>query len=182
MSIKKINVIDLDKTLIPYDTFRKFILYRIVRFDLYLIYYTILRLFRIISLNNYKKKITLYLIGLFCDQKIDLFVTLLLKDVDHRVLDIIKNETDKNTLNILLSASPDIYVKKIANNFGWVGQGSFFDNNNFNHIFGLEKINWLLNNYNLNDYKYNFAISDSKSDYKLLKYFFKNKIWNSNIK
>ena len=57
--MKNINVIDLDKTLIPFDSFRRyiFVFIRYKRFTLKIILLIILRLFNILGKTDFKKKI-----------------------------------------------------------------------------------------------------------------------------
>jgi len=56
--MKKINVIDLDKTMIPYDSFRKyiFIFLQDKQFSLKIIYLVLLRKIRLLNMAEFKKK------------------------------------------------------------------------------------------------------------------------------
>ena len=178
--MKKINVIDLDKTLIPYDTFRKLVIGKVLKGDFKLIFYTILKIFNLINLRFYKKISIRHIMKKYSISDINFFSNQVAKDIDSKVMDIISKHTNIDTTNIILSASPDFYVKKIALSLGWVGQGSYFlDNGDFVHLHGNQKINWILKNYDKKKYEYNFSISDSKSDYELLDNFLKKKYWNN---
>ena len=175
---QQINVIDLDKTLIPYDTFRLLVKQKIVDFDLYIIKLTILRVFRFLSSEKYKNRIIWYFDLRYNDEYFINFTNRILRDIDNKVLELIKNETENGTINILLSASPDFFVKHVIFKLGWVGKGSYFEENgNFIHIYGKNKINWLLTHYSSINFVYNFAISDSSSDDDLLLLFKKNIKW-----
>lgn len=178
MMKKKINVIDLDKTLIPYDSFRLLIKEKIFDLNFFVIQLTIIRVLRFISSNKYKKRIIKHFSLKYNDTYFISFADKRLNDIDDKVLELIKNETKKNTINILLSASPNIFVKHIILKLGWVGKGSYFDQEDkFIHLYGENKINWLLTHYKPDDFIYNFAISDSSSDENLLLLFKKRVKW-----
>ena len=86
-------------------------------------------------------------------------------------MSIIEKHSGKEHTNILLSASPNDYVSKLAAKLGWIGVGTDFVNGNFVHYFGENKVSYILNEYPSDKYKYNFAISDSSSDEALLNLF-----------
>lgn len=177
---KNINVIDLDKTLIPYDSFRVLIKKDLYKFDLFVVLFTFLRVFRLISMKNYKKHLIKHLQKKHKTIYFKKFAKKLNKDIDKDVLSLVYKETDDKTINILLSASPDIFVKYLIEKLNWKGKGSYFDEKEkFAHLYGKEKINWLQKNYSNKIYNYNFAISDSASDEELLSFFDKNIMWKS---
>lgn len=175
---RAINVIDLDKTLIPYDSFRVLIKKEILKFNFPIIFLTFFRILKIQSSEDYKRKVTL-IIGkkynlLFFKE----FAKSIYMDIDTEVLAEIQLETKEGTLNILLSASPNIYVKHLIDKLGWMGSGSYFDNSeNFIHLYGKDKIKWLDTNYKMSEYVYNFAISDSSTDDELLSLFGRKLKW-----
>lgn len=175
---KKINVIDLDKTLIPYDTFRLLIKKELYNLDLYVIKWTIIRIFRLVATDVFKFKITLYLEDKYDEIFFKSFAVEVLKDINKEVMELIENEVDGSTINILLSATPDLIVKHIINKLGWVGSGSYIETDGtFVHLFGIEKVNWLLRKYRPEKFDYNFTISDSASDDNLLTLFKKPRKW-----
>lgn len=175
---KKINVIDLDKTLIPYDSFEKLVKIQIRNLNLKVIYYTAFRVLRFISLEDYKKKITNLIKLKFDNDYFENFATRLFDDIDKNVLEKINIESESTSINILLSASPNIYVKYLVKKMKWVGTGSYFDENKtFIHLHGKGKIIWIHNNYPPEEYQYHFAISDSCTDDNLLKLFKINIKW-----
>lgn len=175
---KKINVIDLDKTLIPYDSFRLLIKEKIFDLNFFVIQLTIIRILRFISLYKYKKRIIEHFNLKYNDTYFISFADKRLKDIDNKVLKLIKDETKRDTINILLSASPNFFVKHIILKLGWMGKGSYFDKDDrFIHLYGENKINWLLTHYKPGDFIYNFAISDSSSDKELLLLFKKRIKW-----
>lgn len=175
--MKKINVIDLDKTLIPYDSFGVLIKREIKKGNLSIFFSVLVRVLRLRSNAKFKeiitKKITSKPVVFFSE-----FAEEILKAIDPKVQQLIDKETDDNTINILVSASPDVYVQPLIKKMNWQGSGSFFDANlNFNHLYGKGKIKWLKENFNPDSYIYNFAISDSSSDDELLSLFKKKKKW-----
>lgn len=175
--MKKINVIDLDKTLINYDSFRFLIKNEIKRLNIKILFKTILRVLKVHDATLFKKNISKIL-----EQKehrcFDEFALHLYKTINQDVFKLIQDETDDNTINILVSASPNVYVLPLIKMLQWQGSGSYFDTKGvFIHLFEENKINWLKENFNQSDYIYNFAISDSSTDDKLLEMFIKKKKW-----
>ncbi len=169
---KSINVIDLDRTLIPYDSLRVMVKRELFKFDLTMIWYTLLRVFRLSSKEGYKKRLIIYLQKKYKKEYFKKYTDSLFEDINKDVFRIIQKETDGKTINILLSASPDMYVKFLIIKLKWEGRGSFFnENGSFIHLYGKDKIKWLQDNYNDKDYNYNYAISDSTSDKELLSFF-----------
>jgi len=171
-----INVIDLDKTLIPYDSFRVLVMDRIKRLNVNVIFWTFLRVIRFDNQYSFKCKVTAFMEKRMSEEQIGKFVSVLLKDIDRRVMNEITTYGDEDQINILLSASPDFYVSRMIKELGWRGQGSYFDSErNFYHLYGEQKISWLIERFPPQQYNYNLAISDSSTDDELLN-MFKNKI------
>ena len=179
--MKEINVIDLDKTLIPYDSFRLFVIGRIKSIDVKIMFLTLLRKLRFLSASKYKEKIILTTNLTDNSKEVDKIVSMILKSINKDILELIENNSNNETFNISCSASPDIYVKIIAEHFGWKGFGSYIEQENFYHMWGEKKLKFIYNNYPPNEYIYNFAISDSESDLQLLKQFKKYELkkWTS---
>ncbi len=175
---QQINVIDLDKTLIPYDSFRLLIKEKIFDLDFFVIRLTILRVFKLKSSKKYKKQIIRHFSLKYDEVYFISFAEKILNDIDNEVLELVKKETKKDTVNILLSASPNFFVRHIILKLGWMGKGSYFDKEEkFIHLYDENKINWLLTHYKPSDFIYNFAISDSSSDENLLSLFKTNIKW-----
>ena len=179
MKKRKINVIDLDKTLVKYDTFRRLVLREIRKGKWVFMLLAILRFTRLISANNFKARIQSHLVNnyptnFFKDYANDIF-----QQIDPEVMEIVNRNTDKDTINILLSASPNEYVQPLCKLLNWEGSGSFFDeNNNFHHMYGKNKINWVKESFPTADYFYHFAISDCLSDNNMMELFEEKKFWN----
>ena len=175
---QQLNVIDLDKTLLPYDSFRLMVKEKIFSVNLVVIRLTFARVIRLISACSYKEKMVKHLQLKYDETYFMNFAEERIKDIDTKVLELIKNHTTKKTTNILLSASPDLFVKHIIQKLHWVGKGSYIDEDeNFVHLYGKKKIDWLLSQYKPTDFIYNFAISDSESDKDLLVLFKKSIKW-----
>lgn len=175
--MKNINVIDLDKTLIPYDSFGKLIKSEIKNFRLRIIILTILRVLRLISPENYKEKVTLWLEKNYNKEFFENFAQTIHSHIDSRVLKEVDKESDIQTINVLLSASPNIYVKHLIKEMNWAGSGSYHENMQFFHLHGQGKVNWVKNNFPKEKYQYHLAISDSDTDDELLKMFKKEIKW-----
>ena len=182
--MKKINLIDLDFTLIGYDSFRKYVLYFMfsdpATFAKY-IYWIFQRYSKLISRADLFSKMILearkrnsY------RQRMEEFAELALKNIDPKVLDFIKMHTDKNSLDVLCSASPDDYVKIIASKLNWESLGSYFnEDGEFVHLWGIGKKTGVEKKYPKTEFEYNFAISDN--DLELLKSFKKYKLYNKQL-
>ncbi|MDP7319719.1 MAG: HAD family hydrolase [Bacteriovoracaceae bacterium] len=171
---KKINVIDLDGTLIPYDSFRAMLKHYLFvpGTGVQLIYLSILRKLGFCSRKCFAER-TYFVCKSHStyDKFSQLVAERALEAINQEVLARINEHTDDNTKNILCSASPQDYVTKIADAFKWQGIGSHFDNNSFVHMYGENKLKTINKLFPIEKFDYNYSISDSKSDMKLLTYF-----------
>lgn len=174
----KINVVDLDKTLIPYDSFRKFVLVHIKKMHFSIVLITFGRITRLISQESFKMKIIKWAEKNCTDEFLNEFAIGLFNDLDNRVLEKVIGETDHETTNVLVSASPDIYVQILIDKLDWKGSGSFINKHgDICHLYGDRKILWVQENFPKDQYVYNMSISDSSSDDELLKLFKKEIKW-----
>jgi len=179
----QLNVIDLDKTLIPYDSFNTLFYYYLKKPNcfFYLTLTGILRSFKVISGLDFARRVYNKVksqsdFEIICQKT----AADIKKNADVNVLNLIKKHTDKETVTLLCSASPIDYVAIVANSFNWNFAGSNFDNNGvFFHMYGANKLNFIKLNYPPEKYFYNFSISDSESDSQLLA-IFKHKILYKN--
>jgi len=179
---KKINVIDLDHTLISYDSYRGY-LKRILNHPIYFLFgltIIILRKIHVITLAKQKyyaiilnKKIKGY------EKYISDYSETLFYDINMNVMKIILQNTDDFTINILCSASPYDYVKPLADKLGWECLATYLNDNGEDvvHLFAKNKINKINEIYPKDTFLYNFAISDSKSDIDLLHSFNKYELY-----
>lgn len=168
---QKLNVIDLDNTLIPFDSFRLLLIKQIKNFNIRVSFFTALRLLRIISQPAYKRLIVDFIKNEKYNSLINSFANDLVKSIDNALMGTVQKHTDSYTINVLCSASPGIYVEPLADQLGWVGYGSNYYKGKFIHLYGENKISFITKKYPKQEFHYNFAVSDSKSDLELLKMF-----------
>lgn len=168
--MKKLNVIDFDNTLIPFDSFRFYVKKGIKKLSVLFILYTIARIFRLIDNETFKQKIIK--LNPYNKAEINSFQIYIINSIDQVILDKVKIHTSENTVNVICSASPDFYISEIAKKLNMIGYGSFFNSKKeFFHMYGQKKVEFIKKKYPLDEYEYNYAISDSKSDLLLLSMF-----------
>jgi len=132
----------------------------------------VLRSLRLIRSDDFKRKTIICLRKLDnYDLIIEDFVSKLLTDLNYDICHNVYQHSNSNTINILCSASPDDYVKKIAQHLNWHYLSSGIVDEGFVHMFGNNKIKYIQKLYPKSKYSYNYAISDSDSDLELLKLF-----------
>ena len=177
--MKKINAIDLDKTLIPFDSFR-ILIFSYLKQKNYLtllVFYLLLRKMRLIGSGEFKYRALMILRK--DKQYQDLLLVLVKKvmsAIRQDIIEAIDQETDADTINVLISASPTDYVRLVAEELNWPCLGSKIENGKFIHCYGLKKKELLLTNYPREKLLYNFAISDSASDLPMLQMFRRHKL------
>ena len=173
---KKINVIDLDGTLLHYNSLTRYTLLSMShgRYFLPTLYYSILRLLRIIPRDVLQKNIVSRMRKTKnYEDEMKKFSKKLFHDLDADILRFVSDHTDESTKNILCTASPEDYVKYLAEMLGWLYLSSTFGitDDSFYHLYGENKITTLKKHYPPHNYQYQLVISDSKSDRRLLKLF-----------
>ena len=173
---KKINVIDLDKTLLPYNSFTRFVLYFIRNWRLFfpILFLSFLRIIGLLSRSSFKKRFLLLIRkSLNYEKNLKDFSLMLYKDIKKNVMQFIQKNSDENTINILCTSSPEDYAIYLSKKIGWICLSSSLDNCSgfFNHLYGPNKITVLTQCFNPDLYFYNIAISDSKTDLNLLRLF-----------
>lgn len=167
-----LNVIDLDNTLIPYDTSRNYLISKIKTGDLILLIFTILRKLRIISRSRFSQMVFESVNR--CNKNfLDRFINYQIIHIDLNIVNKVKEHSvsGPKIINVLCSASPSIFVIPIAESLGYIGIGSEFINGNYMHMYGNQKKITIIQRFPINEYEYNFAISDSISDLDLLMFF-----------
>ncbi len=173
---KKINVIDLDSTLLPHNSLIYYVLLfmKNKRCFLPVLFHLEQRITGKITKDEFLKKImitarktTNY------EKKVKRFGLSLYDDIRKPMLRFIMQNTDEFTINILCTASPEDYVKYLCEKLGWPYISSTLDKNdeNFIHMFGHNKIIAVKKMYPKQKYTYNLAMSDNESDRGLLKLF-----------
>jgi phosphoserine phosphatase len=173
---KKINVIDLDSTLLPYNSLIHFVLIFMKnrRCFLPLLLYLTQRMRGKLTKEEYLKKVLITARKTtHYEKKVKKFGLSLYDDIRKPMLRFILENTDDFTINILCTASPEDYVKYLCEKLGWPYISSTLDNNgeNFIHMFGRNKVIAVQKMYPNQNYTYHLAMSDNVSDWELLKLF-----------
>lgn len=177
--MRKINAVDLDKTLIPFDSFRYFVFTHLKKKNFFSLValYAISRKMRFVGSADFKhKSLLLFRKDAQYKKKISDLVGKIISDIKPDIMECIQRETDPQTTNVLVSASPADYVELLAKELGWPWLASDIVDGKFIHCHGLKKKELILHHYPKEKYEYNFAISDSPSDLPLLKMFNKYKL------
>ncbi|MDR3704398.1 MAG: HAD family hydrolase [Paludibacteraceae bacterium] len=167
--MKKIVVVDFDKTLLPYDSLRYYVLSRVKIGDLRMLCYIFLRKMRFLTKKHFS-----YLISKHFSNTGDVteFVNKICQDIDIRILSKVSTYADNNdTEIILLSASPAVYIEEVARKIGFVGYGSHYINGKYFYLCGENKLKFILEKYPVEKYRYIYSISDSETDLPLLSLF-----------
>lgn len=167
--MKYLNVIDLDKTLITIDSFRYMVLKKM---DFILLMLVFLRTLKIISRYKFTRAASKRLKKTLSNEKnLEKLTQHLITKVNKAVLERLRQQSTGDTVTVILSASPQEYVTKFAEHFGFLGMGSRWEGEKFFHCYGANKKTYIEANFPKEDYIYNFAISDSKADNELLSLF-----------
>ena len=163
---------DFDKTLVPYDSFRRYLMHllrlRPVRAGGLLL----LRKLRLISAASLKARITRMVNrseALQRDAKH--FANRVIYDVQLPVA------APKDAKVLLISASPSIYMHHIASSLACsLLCSDFVEGNKYIELYGETKAEALHRHYPSSEYDYAFAASDSESDMCWMKEFKEYKI------
>ncbi len=177
--MKKINAIDLDKTLLPYDSVRSLVLklFMVPGLSARVFIYSALRKAGLMSRKEFLRLITGLLRGRKdYDNFIGTFTERLFRDLSADILALVRKNSDAFTVNVLCTASPSDYAARLAERLGWDCVCSRVEKDSVSHAYGDKKKALFLEKYPAADYTYNFAVSDCKSDLGLLKLFSKYKI------
>ena len=164
--MKELYAYDFDKTLIPYDTFRRYLLLllrlRPVRIGTLLL----LRKLRILSAAGLKERVTRMV-----DQSAALtreakhFAQQLMYDVQ------MPNRTTKGEVVLIISASPIVYMRYVAEIIGCELLCSDYVDGRYVEMYGTTKAEALHAHYPQTEYTYIYALSDSNSDLCWMKEF-----------
>jgi phosphoserine phosphatase len=173
---KKINVIDLDNTLLPYNSWAKFVMVFLSNWRCFfpIIYYSLLRGFGMLSRSMYQRNLLRVIRKIHGYENIaKTFGEALFQDVRTPLVRFIEKNTDEATVNVLCTASPEDYVKYLSKKLGWRYVSSTLDQGgtHFIHMFRERKIVAIQQEYPLNDFDYHLAMSDDRGELGLLKLF-----------
>jgi phosphoserine phosphatase len=176
--MKKLAVIDVDKTFLKIDSSFYFIRsYK--RLDLY--FWGLLRKMNIISRAEFASKIVRIAQKVLNKKELTDYIKTLKREVDPQILKKIEKLKDEGVDVIVISASPNVFVKALCEVYRIKGFGSYFNSEGeFVYLYGEKKLEFLLTSYPREKYLYYLAVSDSRSDDHLLKnfmksYYYKNK-------
>lgn len=177
----KLCVFDFDNTLIPYDSFKQFLIFLVKQGRIDIGWLIVLRVCRIISSTSFKQKIhsrvekSSKLQGLS-----HRFAKILCDDIvwPRQFINLLRSEkVDDLSVNIL-SASPDCYLKWLTLSIEIDNIqipvsifGSSYFNGRFVEMYGNEKLKFINQHYTPEVYQYYYAISDSQSDLCWMKLF-----------
>jgi len=173
---KRINVIDLDNTLIRKDSLKLFVMMFLKRKKT-LIPLSLLSLLRLLGFIDPAEFLKRLLILVRKDREYDRLVKdfsdRLFTYIDPDLFNQVLTKTDENTINVLCTASPSDYVKFVAEKLNWHYIASTFakGNSSFTRMYGSAKVDAILTIFPKEMFDYSFAISDNASDLALLRLF-----------
>lgn len=170
--MNELIVVDFDKTLIPYDSFRKYIYLWLFKYPFRIGKLLVMRYLRLISASYFKERFLKIIMTNSSFEKINhSFAMKLKRDINEGIMVLINKHTNPETCVVILSASPEHYISEVGRLLGFKGIGSHFDGNEFIHLYGDEKLNYLEKHFSKINNQYILSISDSTSDTKLLRMF-----------
>ena len=173
---KKINVIDLDNTLLPYTSWAKFVMVFLSNWRCFfpIIYFSLLRGVGLLSRGMYQRNLLRIIRKTQgYEDTVKTFGEALFQDVRTPLVRFIQEDTDDVTVNVLCTASPEDYVKYLSKKLGWLYVSSTLDSGgtHFIHMFREQKIIAIQQEYPGKDFDYHLAMSDDRGDLGLLKLF-----------
>ncbi|MGE5425223.1 MAG: HAD family hydrolase [Syntrophothermus sp.] len=167
--MKDLIVLDFDKTLIPFDSFRKYLLIWLKHFPFFISGLIISRKLRTLSLKEMKESLIIKIRNHKNFNRINVsFAKYLVAKINYNLLEEIKKKGGPDTVFLLISASPDEYISLLSEDLGFVAKGSYFDKGFYFHLYKKEKIEFLKNNFPRDEFHYLYAISDSETDREML--------------
>lgn len=170
--MKTLNVIDLDGALLPYDSARRFVwlLLGRPRILAQVVQICILTFLGRIDARTFLEKVLRSARSFEDqDQRMRVFAERLYRDLDPAILERVREETDEDTVNVLCTAAPEDYVKYLAKHLAWQYVCSTLEEGSrLVRMYGDYKLAAIERAYPREQYRYNFAISDSASDDRLL--------------
>jgi phosphoserine phosphatase len=176
---KKLNVIDLDNTLLPYNSWAKFVMVFLSNWRCFfpIIFFSLLRGFGLLSRGMYQKSLLKIMRKARAyEATAKTFGEALYQDVRMPLVHFIQENTDEATVNVLCTASPEDYVEYLSKKLGWQYISSALDKDSihFIHMFRERKIAAIQQEYPREEFDYHLAMSDDRGDLGLLKLFEKH--------
>lgn len=168
--MQRLNVIDLDHTLLSIDSFRSFI---VRHGGIGAIGPVVRRLLKLTDKTGFAREMRNVLQGKLRDAAVvERFTYHLRTKIDQAVMDRVRAETALDDMTVILSASPGEYVSRFAALLRFsAGIGSHDRDNAFFHCQGTNKIAHVRQAFPQDTYEYHFSISDSLDDLELLRLF-----------
>lgn len=157
---------DFDKTLVPYDSFRIYLLHLLKLRPLTISGLLVFRKLKLISSCQLKAYITKMVErSRILQRDAKRFAYRIYYDVQVPI------DMPKDAMVLLISASPSIYMKYIAEAATWFLLCSDYVGEKYIEMYGVTKAEALRKQYPATDYDYIYAASDSESDLCWMKEF-----------
>ena len=157
--MKTLSAYDFDKTLIPYDSFQRYLLHLLRRRPFSIIGLLLLRKLRIISSRRLKQYVTHIV-----EQS-----PFLIKGTKHFAQCMIYDiqwppKVHQEEVVLIISASPMVYMRYVKEELQCELMCSDFMGEKYVEMFGKAKLENLIQRYPQSEYNYVSAMSDSESD------------------
>lgn len=166
--MKELYAYDFDKTLIPYDSFRQYLLHLLMLRPVSIGGLLVLRKMRMISSANIKKYVT-KMVERSSRLRLDAkrFANQIVYDVQ------MPHQATTGEVTLIISASPNVYMRYVAEALGCDLLCSGMREGAYMEMFGDTKKEWLQRLYPQTEYTWMYAKSDSASDLCWMKEFYK---------
>jgi phosphoserine phosphatase len=177
--VTRLNVIDLDHTLLRFDSLRRLLLQQM---NVDLLWLVACRGARVIGRAAFAARVHDALRQLLTDRSwVESFARSLCAELDQRALAHARAHMSPGDLTLIVSSAPEEYVSVLARELGYVGLGSRLTSAGrpYFHCFGPNKLLLLQERYPPERHEYHFAMSDSRSDIPLLALFAVGHLWDS---
>lgn len=163
--MKNLYAYDFDKTLLPYDSFRRYLWHLMQYRPFYICYLLVLRKCRIISSKDLKEKVTILVeSSKYLIEDAKLFANAIKKD-------LYVPKVKENSTILLITASPNVYMKYVVEDLDCDILCSDYFNNEYIEMYEYTKAEYMCRYYPTSEYKYIYAMSDSVSDMCWMKEF-----------
>lgn len=164
--MKQLEAYDFDKTLIPYDSFRRYSLMLLRLRPIRIGALLLLRKMRILSATGLKERVTRIVTNsVALTRESRHFAQQLIYDVQ------MPERTTKGGEVLIISASPQVYMRYVAELLQCELLCSDLRNGQYIEMYGITKADYLHRLYPQTDYRYVYAASDSESDLCWMKEF-----------
>lgn len=170
--MRRINVIDLDGTLLPYDSLSRWIRHfkQAEGLTSPLRFWGLLFRLGWMSRSTFVRRCVDHLRSREDYRDFNRsFANQLIRDLDSDILQRVSEQSNEKTLNILCSASPEDYVKHIADQLGWICRASGYrSDGKWQLMHGEEKLRCIRKEFPSREFEYHLALADDDSDQPLL--------------